>query len=105
MLHLGGVINSMKKTGKHKFKTGKNVEFELILRKPHKTHNADGLCDNPVIKNPKIYVNPHLLPRRKLAVLIEEIVHAHEFELSEKRVRKLSANLVKFIYLLGWRQH
>ena len=41
------------------FTNGNDRKFEFYFRKPHKTHNADGLCLNPdVYENPKIYVDP-----------------------------------------------
>jgi hypothetical protein len=92
-----------KKRKSYKFKTADNAKFELKFRAPHRKHNADGLCDDPKSKKPKIYIDPKLLPRRKLAVLIEEIFHAFFFEKTEREARKFAATLTKFIYTTGWR--
>lgn len=81
-----------------KFKNFEDTEYEVIYAKPHYKYNADGLCDNPVNKHPSIVVNPKLNKRRQLNVLIEEVFHAHMFDLPEWKARKFSANLGKLIY-------
>ncbi len=43
-------------------------------------------------------LDPTLMTRRQLNVLIEEVFHAHLYDLSEKKARKFSANLGKLIY-------
>jgi hypothetical protein len=92
-----------KKRKYYKFKTADNKKYTLKFRAPHKTHNADGLCDHPESKKPQIWIDPKLLPKRKLAVLIEEIFHAFFFEKTEREARKFAATLTKFIYTTGWR--
>jgi len=81
-----------------KFKNFEDKEYEVVYAKPHYKYNADGLCDNPEIKHPSIIVNPKLNKRRQLNVLIEEVFHAHLFDLPEWKARKFSANLGKIIY-------
>lgn len=94
-----------KKTPKsHKFQTADRVEYEFKFRKPHKKHNADGLCYSPKRKKPKIYVDPKLLPRKKMAVMVEEVFHAFFFDKTEKEARKFAATITRFIYLMGWRE-
>ena len=87
---------------KMKFKNADKVEYELLLRKPHKKHKADGLCDCPNSKKPKVWVSPHLGDKDLLDTLIHELTHAHFFDKKEREVRKFAANLTRFIYLLGW---
>lgn len=87
-----------------KFKTDEGHEYSVDKVKPHPRDNADGLCDNPICKNPKIIIDPELLPRRELAVTIEEFTHAFFFEKTEKKVRKFSAVLTKYLYSQGWRK-
>jgi hypothetical protein len=48
-------------------------------------------------------IRPDLLPRRKLSVTIEEVVHAFWFDKSETEVRKFSGTLSKILYQYGWR--
>lgn len=81
-----------------KFKNFEDKEYEVIYAKPHYKYKADGLCDNPSTKHPTIIVNPSLNKRRQLNVLIEEVFHAHLFDLPEWKARKFSANLGKVIY-------
>jgi hypothetical protein len=81
-----------------KFKNFEGKEYEVFYAKPHSRYRADGLCDNPDIKNPSIIVNPKLQTRRQLNVLIEEVFHAHLYDLPEKKARKFAANLGKVIY-------
>ena len=81
-----------------KFKNFEGVEHTVNYNKPHSRLRASGLCDNPNIKNPQIHVDPSLLTRRQLNVLIEEVFHAHLYDLPEKKARKFAANLGKLIY-------
>ena len=61
---------------------------------------ADGYCYNPNLKNSRIEIGNHLLSRRKLNVLIEEVTHAFFWDLPEYKVRKFSAELGRVIYRL-----
>lgn len=81
-----------------KFKNFEGVEYTVNYNKPLGRYNASGLCDNPKCKHPQIHVDPSLLTRRQLNVLIEEVFHAHLYDLSEKKARKFAANLGKLIY-------
>lgn len=83
-----------------KFKNFEGIEYTVNYNKPALWHNrpTSGLCDNPNIKNPQIHVDPTLLNRRQLNVLIEEVFHAHLYDLPEKKARKFAANLGKLIY-------
>jgi hypothetical protein len=81
-----------------KFKNFEGIEYTVNYKKPSGKYNASGLCDNPDIKNPEILVDPTLLTRRQLNVLIEEVFHAHLYDLPEKKARKFAANLGKLIY-------
>ena len=81
-----------------KFKNFEGIEYEVIYAKPHNRYRAEGLCDNPNNKHPSIIVDPKLKTRRQLNVLIEEVFHAHLYDLPEKKARKFAANLGKLIY-------
>lgn len=81
-----------------KFKNFEGIEYTVNYNKPHGRYKASGLCDNPVIKHPSIIVDPTLKTRRQLNVLIEEVFHAHLYDLPEKKARKFAANLGKVIY-------
>jgi hypothetical protein len=81
-----------------KFKNFEGIEYEVIYAKPHSRYRAEGLCDNPNTKHPSIIVDPTLKTRRQLNVLIEEVFHAHLYDLPEKKARKFAANLGKLIY-------
>lgn len=82
-----------------KFKNFEGKEYTVNYNKPNPKLNAAGLCDNPTIKKyPTIMVDPTLKPRRQLNVLIEEVFHAHLYDLPEKKARKFAANLGKLIY-------
>ena len=81
-----------------KFKNFEGVEYTVSYNKPHGKYKASGLCDNPTRKHPSIIVDPSLMTRRQLNVLIEEVFHAHLYDLPEKKARKFAANLGKLIY-------
>lgn len=82
-----------------KFKNFEGVQYTVNYNKPHSRLKAAGLCDNPIVKkHPAIMVDPTLKTRRQLNVLIEEVFHAHLYDLPEKKARKFAANLGKLIY-------
>lgn len=81
-----------------KFKNFEGIEYTVNYNKPLGRYKASGLCDSPNTKNPQIHIDPRLLTRRKLNVIIEEVFHAHLFDLSERKARKFAANLGKLIY-------
>jgi hypothetical protein len=81
-----------------KFKNFEGVEYNVNYNKPLSKYKASGLCYNPNSKRPSIIVDPNLKSRRQLNVLIEEVFHAHFFDLPEKKARKFAANLGKLIY-------
>lgn len=87
-----------------KFKTDEGYEYCVDKVKPPARFSAEGLCDNPTSKYPKIIIDPNLLPRRELSVTIEEFAHAFFFDKTEKKVRKFSAVLTKYLYSQGWRK-
>lgn len=81
-----------------KFKNFEGVEYIVNYNKPPARYKASGLCESPNSKCPTISVDPTLMTRRQLNVLIEEVFHAHLFDLPEKKARKFAANLGKLIY-------
>jgi hypothetical protein len=81
-----------------KFKNFDDIEYTVNYNKPLGRQRASGLCDSPDTNNPQIHIDPRLLTRRQLNVLIEEVFHAHLFEFPEWKARKFSANLGKLIY-------
>jgi hypothetical protein len=81
-----------------KFKNFDDVEYTVNYNKPPARFKASGLCDNPENIHPQIHVDPKLLTRRQLNVLIEEVFHAHLYDLPEWKARKFAANLGKLIY-------
>jgi hypothetical protein len=87
------------------FKTPSGSNYSVFWRKPDKRYGGvPGICFHPEDKDPRIYIEPRLLDRRRLAVLIEEITHAFFFEKNEKDARKFAATLTKLIYFDGWRR-
>ena len=81
-----------------RFKNFEDVEYEVVYVVPKYSRAVEGLCDSPTSENPQIIVDPKLLTRRQLNVLIEEVFHAHFFDLPEWKARKFAANLGKLVY-------
>ena len=89
----------------HRFTNQNKKKYKIYLSvNPVK---RDGDCDPPCAKPPVIRLKNNLMrqnrSRRQLAVIIEEMLHAHDFNLTEKIVRKYAANTMKLLYKLGWR--
>ena len=86
------------------FKTDKGVKYSVDKIKIPARDKAEGLCDCPDNDFPKILIEASLLPRREMAVTIEEFAHAFFWDKSEKNVRKFAATLTKYLYSQGWRK-
>ena len=86
-----------------RFKNTQNIEYKIIWKAPAPKEEADGLCDDPTTPKPKIWIDPNLKPRRKLKVLIEEMIHAHFWDKSEKDVRRCASNIRSVILKNGWK--
>ena len=84
-----------------KFKTDEGYQYRV--ENSNLPEHA-GLCYDPKSKNPLIIIDSTLLPRRELSVSIEEFAHAFFFEKTEKKVRKFSATLAKYLDSRGWRK-
>ncbi len=76
-----------------KFKNFEKKEYQVEFVTIPAKENAEGLCYEP--NKGLILVHKKLKTRRQLNVLIEEIFHAHFFDLPEWKARKFSANLGK----------
>ena len=81
-----------------KFKNFEDVEYEVLYVVPKFSRAVEGLCDSPDAERPQVIVDPQLLKRRQLNVLIEEVFHAHFYDLPEWKARKFAANLGKLVY-------
>ncbi len=81
-----------------KFKNFEDVEYEVLYVVPKFSRAVEGLCDSPDTERPQVIVDPRLLKRRQLNVLIEEVFHAHFYDLPEWKARKFAANLGKLVY-------
>jgi len=92
------------KTPFYTFKNANGKEYRFYYRKPHKSQRAHGVCCPPDYDDPYIQVDGNLLPRKKLAVTIEEMAHAFFFDKPEWQVRPFAAKLTKLLYKAGWRQ-
>ncbi len=93
-----------KNTKSFKFKTDKGIEYSVSKIKIPARDKAEGLCDCPSNESPQIFIESSLLPRREMAVTIEEFAHAFFWDKSEKNVRKFAAVLTKYLYANGWRK-
>ena len=86
------------------FTNNDKVKYTIIKRRPHKIYDADGLCDPPDYKNPKIHIAQDLPPRREMEVVLEEIMHAFFWDISEKEVRKFCSTATRILHQDGWRK-
>ena len=103
----------------HRFKNADGVQYDIRLVESLESESSktkrgkakpdvyEGDCGEPKSKEAFIRLNESLFKsnrnRRQLSVIIEEMLHAHDWELTEKVVRKYSANTAKILYKLGWR--
>lgn len=89
-----------------KFKTAELVNYVVAISKIAE-ENVEGYCLNPGSTTPVIRLSKNLInhnrARRQLAIILEEMLHAHAFPLTEKVVRKYAANTSKLLYKFGWR--
>ena len=86
------------------FTNNQGVKYKMLMKRPHYTYHADGLCDPPDYRGPKIHIAPDLTPKREMAVMIEEMMHAFFWQLSEKDVRRFCGTVTRILHKEGWRQ-
>ena len=88
----------------YSFTNNQGVKYKILMKKPHHTYNADGLCDPPDYRKPKIHIAPDLTPKREMAVMIEEMMHAFFWNIPEKEVRRFCGSVTRILHKEGWRQ-
>jgi hypothetical protein len=86
------------------FTNNDGVRYKILKKKPHYSYNADGLCDPPDYRGPKIHISPDLTPKREMAVMIEEMMHAFFWNIPEKEVRRFCGSVTNILHKDGWRQ-
>jgi hypothetical protein len=86
------------------FTNNQGIKYKILMKKPHYTYNADGLCDPPDYRSPKIHIAPDLSPKREMAVMIEEMMHAFFWNIPEKEVRRFCGSVTRILHKEGWRQ-
>ena len=86
------------------FRTNKGVRYELLLRKPPKCYQAEGLCYDPTEDNPKILVNPNLPEKELLNTIVHEVAHAFFWNASEERIAKFGNTIARLLYQEGWKR-
>ena len=86
------------------FTNNQGVKYKMLMKRHHYSYHADGLCDPPDYRGPKIHIAPDLTPKREMAVMIEEMMHAFFWQLSEKDVRRFCGAVTRILHKEGWRQ-
>ena len=86
------------------FTNNQGVKYKMLMKRPHYTYHADGLCDPPDYRGPKIHIAPDLTPKREMAVMIEEMMHAFFWDIPEKEVRRFCGSVTGILHKEGWRQ-
>ena len=86
------------------FTNNQGVKYKMLMKRPHYSYHADGLCDPPDYRGPKIHIAPDLTPKREMAVMIEEMMHAFFWQISEKDVRRFCGTVTRILHKEGWRQ-
>ena len=70
----------------------------------HLAPTDDGKCDAPELPGKEIRIRPNLPPKRALEVLIHEIFHAANFDLSEDTVTQAAEDATTILWKLGYRR-
>jgi len=86
----------MKPVKTHSFQ---GTRYELLW-----ASDVDGFLEEP--GEPRaLMVNDKLPPKQLLETLIHEAMHAIEPRMTEKRVDRISGELTRFLWRLGYRSH
>lgn len=83
------------------------VEYEILFKKPNSHHygDADGTCQPPDQKNPKININPYLTKQSELNTAIHEVAHAYFWDAPEHTIKAFGNTLSRFLYnYCKWRK-
>ena len=90
-----------KKINSHIF-NGKRYKIEFKNRKVIVTM---GDCDPPNEKNRKIRLWTKGITKRKFLVnCIHEALHAEDWEMSESKVQRISSDIGRFLWRLGYKK-
>ena len=88
------------------FKNADGTEYQIMFKKPDKrtSPGADGLCDHPYSKRPRIRINPYRTPQTQLNTIVHEMAHAFFWDKSEIEITKFGNAVSRVLYnKLGWR--
>jgi len=97
--------NTMKGQKPFRFKNGKNIEYEAFIRKPYNIKEcADGICEDPSEKDPRIYVKPNMSDQRTMNTMVHEMCHAFFFDQPEYKVYRYANAVSNWLWQMGWRK-
>ena len=89
-----------------KFKNSDGVQYEMLFKKPDKrvANEADGWCESPYRKEPRILINPYRTPQTQLNSIVHEMAHAFFWDKSEAEILRFGNAVSRVLYnRLGWR--
>ena len=89
-----------------KFKNGDGTQYKLLFKKPDKrvAAHADGWCESPYGKKPRILINPYRTPQTQLNSIVHEMAHAFFWDKSEIDITRFGNAVSRVLYNeLGWR--
>src|SRR5688572_12460899 len=75
---------------------------ELYQQEFDDDKTAYGLCDNPKLENPTIYIDNTLRGLEALETECHEIFHGIDYKRSEKYVEKSMTDMAKALWELGY---
>ncbi len=79
--------------------TFKGKKYKIRWRKPR---NALATCESPAEKDPVITIGSNLLEGELLSAVIDEVTHAHFWDLDNDSVDAFSDELAEFLLELGF---
>ena len=91
---------------KIEFKNSDGVQYKMLFKKPDKrvADNADGWCESPYGKGPRILINPYRTPQTQLNSIVHEMAHAFFWDKTEAEITRFGNAVSRVLYnRLGWR--
>jgi hypothetical protein len=85
------------------FKNAQKIKYDVLFGKMY-YKDRSGDCDDPDVNEPKIRIDSAQKEFDLMSTAIEEVLHAHDFTLTEKVVRKCADNTAELLYKLGFRK-
>jgi len=89
---------------RHKTVKVRTHRFNGVKYKLKFLESIDGMCDNPLEKQPTISILASIDTRNGLETILHEGLHAEKWNISEEKVDRTAKEIADLLWRLGFRR-